>query len=244
MKKLSFALTIGASALVSISGVRAATVSAAGTLVDLTPATNFDGDIADLDSQGRGSDGFVVFNTLPAGGNVSGAAWDANSVINTPAYVTALVGGASAVSSGGWANYDEVTLGGTTYNTGGINVPSPAGTESAVLSFQLTGAVPSTITIGLLTDNSDGVAWASRNTRIEGPGAITANQSLVPNGGSDLVQFDIIGGAAGETYTIFGTSNGSGALYGALTFDSIPEPGSMALFATGIALIFQRRRRS
>ena len=243
MKILKTTILVGAAALLSFSGASAATVSAAGTLADLTPLGNAVGtDVADLDAQGVGTDGFIVFNSLPEGSNQSGNAWDANSTINLPAYVTSLDGSAS-VSSGGWANYDDVTIGGNTYNTGGINRGSTAGTELASFSFTLAGTVPATVTIGLLTDNSDNTVWASQATRIEGPGAITASQSLTPNGGSDLVQFNIDGGIAGETYTIYGTSNGAGSLYGAATFDSIPEPGSIALFAAGFALMLRRRRR-
>jgi hypothetical protein len=243
MNHLKSALLTGSIAFFTLAGADAATVSAAGTLANLTPVGNAVGtDIADLDGAGVGTDGFIIFNTLPEGGNVSGAAWNANIVDNSPAYITALDGSVS-VSSGGWANYDDVTVGGNTYNTGGINRGSGLGVELASFSFQLTGTVPSTVTIGLLTDNSDGVGWASNNVRIEGPGAISANQSITPDGGSDLIQFDINGGASGETYTIFGTSNGNGSLFGAATFDSIPEPGAMALFAVGIALIFRRRGR-
>ena len=197
----------------------AGTITSAGTLTNLTPPGNGEGDVADLDALVSGGNGFVVFNTLPAGDNESGAAWDNNIVDSLPAYVTAL-DGSSAISSGGWANYDEVLIGGNTYNTGGINNPSAGGSETSLFSFELTGTIPSSFTLGLLTDNSDNVAWAASNIRVEGPGAVSANQNITPDGGSDLVSFKIDGGVAGEIYTVYGTSNGSGPLIGVATFDS------------------------
>jgi len=220
MKKILFTFIFA-----SLSGLclEGGTITSAGTLTNLTPPGNGSGDVADLDAIDTGQDGFVVFNTLPAGDNESGVAWDNNIIDSAPAYVTALDGSA-AVSSGGWANYDGVILDGTTYNTGGLNQPSAGGTESPLFSFELTGSVPTTFTLGLLTDNSDNVAWAASNIRVEGPGAVSANQDISPDGGSDLVKFDIGGGTAGETYTVYGTSGGSGPLIGVVTFDSeIPD---------------------
>ncbi|MGI9239752.1 MAG: PEP-CTERM sorting domain-containing protein [Verrucomicrobiales bacterium] len=243
MNPLRLSLLTGTAALLSLVSADAATVSSAGTLVDLTsPGFATGNEAADLDSASAGSDGFVIFNTVAEGTNVSNRPWNESIVDNSPAYITAL-DGTGSTSSGGWANYDDVTVGGNTYNTGGI-VQSPGDTaEAALFTFQLAGVVPSTVTLGLLVDNSDSPNWDVSNVRIEGPGAIGANQDVAINGGTDLVQFDIGGGLAGETYTVFGTSPPAGALIGAVTFDSIPEPGSMALFVTGIAIIFRRRRR-
>ena len=239
MKLKHFAIA----AFIVPASLQAASITAAG-IDTLTPTLNGAGDVADLDTNGSGGDGFVVFNTLPPGGNSSGGLWNDNIISSLPAYVTAL-DGSTSVSSGGWANYDGVTVGGNTHNTGGINNPSAGGTELASFTFQLTGSVPASITLGLLTDNSDNVAWASSNVRIEGPGAITANQSPPLDGASDLVKFNIDGGVAGETYTVYGTSNGSGSLFGAATFDSttIPEPSSIGLLVLGGLAGLRRRRR-
>ncbi len=184
----------------------AASVNSNGTLVDLTPPGNGVGtDVADIDSTGAASDGFYLFNSQPEGTNVSNQPWDQAPVDFLPAYVGSL-DGTGSTSSGGWANYDDVTVGGNTYNTGGI-VQSPGeGVEANLFNFTLDGTVPPTVTVGLIADNSDGVAWDVTNARIEGPGGITANQNVDPNGGTDLVLFDIDGGAAGETYSIYGTS--------------------------------------
>ena len=244
MNPIKFTFIAGACTALSLAGLQAATVSSAGTLVDLTPAGFGSGtDNADLDAQGRGTDGFVLFNSVPEGTNVAGTPWNQSIVSNLPAYVSSFDGSASA-GSGGWANYDDVTIGGTLYNTGGL-VQSPGnGVEVPLGTFQLSGLVPAGISLGVLVDNSDSPNWDVTNVRIEGPGSITANQDVTRNGGSDLVQFDIAGGLDGEVYTIYGTSPASGALIGGVTFDSIPEPGSLSLLAAGGLLLLRRRRRT
>lgn len=221
----------------------AASVNSNGTLVDLTPPGNTTGtDVADLDSLGAATDGFYLFNSQPEGTNVSNQPWDQMPVNSLPAYVSTL-DGTGSTSSGGWANYDDVLVGGLTFNTGGI-VQSPGnGAEANLFSFTLGGAVPDAITVGLISDNSDGTAWAVTNARIEGPGGITADQSIVPNGGTDLILFEIVGGAAGETYSVHGTSPPSGSLFGGITFTSIPEPTSITLLAFCLVGVGTWRRR-
>ena len=201
----------------------AATVTSSGTIVDLTPPGYATGtDIADLDAANVGNDGFFIFHSQPEGpGNHGGQPWADDSVDSLPAYITNLDGSAST-SSGGWANYDDITINGTTYNTGGL-VQSPGNDlETALLTFQLTGTIPSNVIVGLITDNSDAAQWNTSNIRIEGPGAITADQNHVRNGGTDLIQFTIANGALGEVYTIHATQppGNGGALIGGIIFDS------------------------
>ena len=196
----------------------AGTITAAG-IDTLTPPGTGGGDIADLDANESGGDGFVIFNSLEEGGNSNQEAWDLNIVSNLPAYISNL-DGLGSTSSGGWAGYDSIILGGTTYDSGGINLASGGGTETALFSFELAAAAPASITVGLLTDNSDGLGWACSTIRIEGPEAVSADQSIVPDGASDLLNFTIDGGVTGETYTVYGTSAGSGSMIAAATFDS------------------------
>jgi len=238
MKKTIVAI----SALLSSAALQAASITAAG-IDTLTPGGHGVGtDVADLDANGSGADGFVVFHSVPEGTNLSNQPWDTGIVSSLPAYVTAL-DGTGSTSSGGWANYDDATVGGTTYNTGGI-VQSPGlGNEASIFTFQLTGNVPSSINLGILTDASDSPNWTATGIRIEGPGAITANQSLTVDGAADLLNFTIDGGLAGETYTVHGTSAASGIVIAAATFDSIPEPGSLGLVLLGGLLGLGRRSR-
>ncbi len=246
MKFLKISLFAAIAAALSTASLQAATVTAAGTLGNLTPVGNGVGtDAADLDAQGVGTDGFIAFASFDEGSNRGGLAWNEGIIDNSPAYITPMAAGTST-ASGGWANYDDVTIGGTTFNTGGITFGSGAGTEAALFAFELSGTIPDPFTVGLLTDNSDNTGWAANNIRIEGPGAISADQGLVPDGASDLLQFNILGGAAGDIFTVYGTSNGAGSLIGAATFDAnaIPEPSALVLSAIGIgiALMFRRRR--
>lgn len=246
MKSIHIALISSAATLLSVMGSSAATISSAGTLADLTPAAfgTQPSDVADLDAAGVARDGFILFDAVPDGTNNNGVAWDVGLIDSSPAYITGLDGSGS-LSSGGWAGYDYVTIDGTTHETGGITQPGVgAGTEVPLFTFDLNGSVPSSVTLGLIVNNSDGAGWGVSNVRVEGPGAISANQSNVHNGATAVIQFNINGGQAGETYTVYGTANSAGALIAGATFDSIPEPGSLALFGASGALLLRRRRRT
>jgi len=232
-----------ASALLLPTGLQAATITASGidTLTPLGHATGTD--VADLDANGSGTDGFVIFNSIAEGGNQGGRPWNESMVDSLPAYVSNLDGSAST-SSGGWANYDDVLIGGSTHNTGGIANSPGNGVETAIFSFQLNGSVPQSINLGILTDASDNPNWTATNVRIEGPGAVTASQDLTVDGAADLLNFNIAGGIAGDTYTVHATSAGSGVVIAAATFDAVvPEPSSGGLLLLGALLSLARRKR-
>jgi hypothetical protein len=219
---------------------QAATITAAG-IDTLTPPANGAGDVADLDANGSGGDGFVVFNSLLPGGNSNQEGWDQNIILNLPAYVSNL-DGTGSTSSGGWANYDSATVDGIAYPTGGINLASGNGVETALFTFQLSGSVPPSITVGFLTDNTDNVAWSSSMIRLEGPDGLSEQQSPTLDGGSDLVKFNIEDGAAGDTFTVHATSAGNGSMIALATFDSIPEPSSLSLLVLGSLAALGRKR--
>ncbi|MGB0145115.1 MAG: hypothetical protein ACPGAP_10125, partial [Akkermansiaceae bacterium] len=106
--------------------LHAGTVTSAGVTTDLTPPGFGSGtDIADFDANNLGQEGFVLFNSITEGTNLANRPWDENVVDFKPAYISS-IDGSIANSSGGWANYDDVTVGGNNYNTGGI-VLSPGG---------------------------------------------------------------------------------------------------------------------
>lgn len=201
----------------------AGTVTSAGTITDLTPEGFGSGtDIADLDANKLGQEGFVLFNSRPEGENQGGQVWDDQIVDNKPAYISNLDGGLST-SSGGWANYDDVTVGGENYNTGGIVLSPGGGVETELFRFTVGAGTPTDLRIGLIADNSDSINWDATNIRIAQDGGGTANQDVDRNGGLDLVQFDITDSSSGEIYIIYATSASSGALIGGITFDGKPD---------------------
>ena len=213
-------------ALVSLSTLwsQAGTITSAGTLTNLTPEGFGSGtDVADLDTAETGQDGFVLFNSVSEGTNISNRPWDENIVDNKPAYISA-IDGVTSNSSGGWANYDDVLVDGATYNTGGIVLSPGDGAETQLFDFTVGAGAPSDFRISLIVDNSDSANWDATNIRIEDAGGLTANQDVIRDGGLDLVQFDITSPVEGEIYTVFATSAPSGALIGGITFDSNSIP--------------------
>ena len=231
-------------AIIAPACLQAATITTAGIDILTDPGHAVGTDVADLDANGSGGDGFVVFQSVSEGTNISNRPWDENIISSLPAYVSSIDGSASA-SSGGWANYDDVTVDGNTHNTGGIANSPGAGLETNVFTFTLAAGAPNSFTVGILTDATDSPNWTATNVRIEGPGGVTNNQSLTVDGAADLLNFNIDGGIAGETYTVHATSAASGIVIAGMTFDSaaIPEPSSTGLLLLGGLAGLGRRRR-
>ncbi|MGD1979800.1 MAG: hypothetical protein PVJ98_10425 [Akkermansiaceae bacterium] len=207
--------------------LHAGTITSAGTITDLTPPGFGTGtDVADFDTNQLGQEGFVLFNSVAEGTNISGQPWDLNIVDSKPAYISTL--SSTAASSGGWANYDDVTVGGLNYNTGGIVLSPGGGTETELFRFTLGAGSPDDLRIGLIADNSDSPNWDATNVRVAQDGGGTADQDVVRNGGLDVVQFDLEGVSQGEVYIVYATSAPSGALLGGITFDLPPDLGSLS----------------
>ena len=208
--------------------LHAGTVTSAGITTDLTPPGFGSGtDIANFDANNLGQEGFVLFNSVTEGTNIANRPWDENVVDFKPAYISS-IDGSIANSSGGWANYDDVTVGGNNYNTGGIVLSPGGGVETELFRFTLGAGVPDDIRIGLIADQSDSPNWDVTNVRVAQDGGGTANQDIDRNGGLDLVQFDLEGVSEGEVYIIYGTSPPSGALLGGITFDLPPNVESLS----------------
>ncbi|NBR07224.1 MAG: tandem-95 repeat protein, partial [Planctomycetes bacterium] len=101
--------------------------------------------------------------------------------------------------------------------------------SNSVVSFTLTGVVPGTIRVGIMTGNTDlsGEYGASGYQIVCGSldsGMTTELQTNggVYNGNPDWVFFDITGGIAGQTYSIYAKGGPRGnAGIGAISFDSI-----------------------
>jgi len=203
--------------------LHAGTITSAGTVTDLTSLSFGIGtDVADLDANMLGREGFVLFNSRPEGENQGNRPWDEMIVDQKPAYISNL-DGSIATSSGGWANYDNVLIGSTEYNTGGIVLSPGSGVETELFRFTVGAGAPDDVRIGIIADHSDSGNWNATNIRVEQDGRGDANQEVDRNGGLDVVQFDIEGVADGETYIVYATSAPSGALLGGITFDIAPD---------------------
>lgn len=212
-------------------GLQAGTITSAGTVTDLTlPGFGSGTDIADFDANSLGQEGFVLFNSQPEGTNVSNQPWDQALVDQKPAYISSFDGSA-ALSTGGWANYDNVLVGGTEHNTGGIALSPGQGTEVELFRFTLGAGVPTDIRVGIIADNSDNQVWDASNVRVaQDGGGAGANQDVTRNGGLDVVQFDITGVADGETYIVYATQppGTGGALLGGIAFDLPPNLANLS----------------
>jgi hypothetical protein len=204
---------------------RAASVDEAGFLLSLTPPQASSTDVAELDDIGFGNDGFILFNVAEEGENLNARPFEENLVNSAPAYVGTLTGGPFTTSSGGWANYDDVSLGGEVFNTGGAAVRGGDGLESEVLNFEIAGTPPSSITIGIIVDNQDGLTWTPSALRVAVGESSSASVETPADLGTDLYLFQVDNSVSGDIVQVFLTeqegNGGAGGLIGGLTFDSV-----------------------
>ena len=169
------------------------------------------------------------------GNNVLGSNgwWLPNYTLSSPSYITSFANNFYYSGNGGYALVDNpLTTPGTTPSliySGTTSSQSPSyGIKSinSVVSFTLTGAVPGTIRIGIMSGNSDasGAFGASGYQIISAlfdSGMTTELQTngAVYNGNPDWAFFDITGGSAGQTYSIYANGGPLGnAGIGAISF--------------------------
>ncbi|MCY2941407.1 MAG: tandem-95 repeat protein, partial [Planctomycetota bacterium] len=172
------------------------------------------------------------------GNNVLGSNgwWLPNYTLSSPSYITSFANNSYYPGNGGYALVDNpLTTPGASPSliySGTTNGQFPGyGIKSinSVVSFTLTGVVPGTIRVGIMTGNTDvsGAFGASGYQIISAPfdsGMTTELQTngAVYNGNPDWVFFDITGGIAGQTYSIYAKGGPQGnAGIGAISFDSI-----------------------
>lgn len=206
----------------------AASVTDAGALLTLTPPQASSTDVAEIDEFGLGTGGFILFNVAEEGENLNARPFDENLFDAGPAYVGTLNAGPNTTSSGGWANYDNVLLGGLEFNTGGAAVRGGDGVESEVLNFEITDTPPSSFTMGIIIDNQDGAGWTPAELRVA-VGDESSDSILTPvDLGTDLYLFDVGDTAVGDIVQVFLTeqvgNGGAGGLIAGLTFDSLDSP--------------------
>ncbi|MBX2853118.1 MAG: PEP-CTERM sorting domain-containing protein [Phycisphaeraceae bacterium] len=229
----------------------------------LTMGTN------DIDgSGGLGTDGWAfagtsngpAFNTGVGSGN-SGT-FDVLSSL--PSYVTSLTQGNATLGTtaggtnspfNGYAQIDDpVLLDGTDAFAGFWIVResnSSSGNTNELVKFAVSGlAAGQVVRVGVLSATGDNNNWAPTSISLT-DGGTTA--TIGSHGGTQLngpasgvspgwVFFDI---DADGDYIVQGTDrfNAQGAGIGGLTFDSVPEPGSLGLLGLG-GLCLLRRRHS
>jgi PEP-CTERM motif len=129
-------------------------------------------------------------------------------------------------------------------NVAGVETASPLGT------FTVGNAAPASFLMGIAFGNfplADG-AYLGQSFRVAVGASTTGQISLIGNNGLiDWVFFKVDGATLGDQIQIFGTSGANGYTdLAAVSFDTIPEPGTYALLGLagfGLALHRLRRRR-
>jgi hypothetical protein len=176
-----------------------------------------------------GTDGykFFAFVQNPAS---SGYGSSSNDRTSLPVYVTTI-----ANTGDRWVNTGNslFTVAGTTYTAGYIT-----GSHSATITFG--AGTPNLIRIGLLMDTSSGSGDRAINPTISSPTdsftSFNLNYAYNPQG-THFVFLEVSGLQTGDQLRISGKSHLSG-----ITFDTIPEPASLALLAMGALMMCPRRR--
>jgi len=126
------------------------------------------------------------------------------------------------------------------------NDPKSSAIGAGRWGFTVGAGVPSQFRIGVMTDGLDDTAWAATEVlvyQVDANNAIigTATTNTVTrNRFVDIHSFDIVGALPGDTFAIFAKGPaapflGMGAISG-VTFDVIPEPASLALVASVLAI--------
>ncbi len=131
-------------------------------------------------------------------------------------------------------------MNGGTWNGGGTDV------NRGRLTLNRDLLAGETIRVGVMVDNLDHVNWNASSIRVaDSSGGDSGQITLADpteNQVPDWYYFDITGLSNGATVDIYATQGiNGGATIGAMSLDSIPEPGSLALLGLGGLMMLRRR---
>jgi hypothetical protein len=195
-------------------------------------------------------------STVAAPNNYYGAdGWTSLNAFSLPSYISAQSIGVSGYVPGGYGLIDNPA-----YPVAG-NVPQmPSsllyqvpglGVETATPLFTFTAGsgAPASFLMGVAFGNLPSPSqdpYVGYSFRVAVGASTTAQIQLIGNNEMiDWVFFKIDGAAATDVISIYGTGGTSGyADLAAVSFDTIPEPGTFALLGLGGLALLLRRRKS
>jgi hypothetical protein len=216
-------LVLGQVSFVGVVPNTGGDVRAAATLTGPNAGLTYDGSFF-FNASSSGQDSNV---NDPTAGNPFG---DVDLRDNLPSYISAGPGADYVGVSGGWGYQQVVDDFGPGFESGVGTIP--AATSGTIIDLTVGSGAPSTLLIGLLSDNLDGPAFVPGSFTVrKGESSATAF-SQVPNLNSDLYYFVVDGvapndvihidlGAAASITTLAGLQVGNGAAFTPL-FD--PDP--------------------
>lgn len=248
---LKMALAFSALAL-SVSSLSAATLTYVGAQFNDT-AWRTASDVKPFSTSGSniyGKDGYRFFSSSIA------------TVL--PTYVSAIAPASGIATYGTYgtagAQIDNPVAAGT-IGTGTAYINgAAAGVTGEMFTFTLAGTVPNTIRISVLYDNTDGT-----QPNITMSLGLSGGVNAVPGGSASIVvsntnqvadwySFNIVGGVAGQSYSVYLTNSDTvarGLQVGGIAFDTVasavPEPSTYAAIAGAVILgvaVYRRRKQA
>ncbi|MGB0716663.1 MAG: PEP-CTERM sorting domain-containing protein [Phycisphaerae bacterium] len=247
-----FAMTRNLTLLTAATGLallagsaNAATVTTLGTQADMTDwrtssvAKTYDPDGDNI----LGTDGYYLFGA--AGENTTGVNNANGDLSGLPSYLGVSSGLTSAQFA--YASIDNPVDGSpadiVSGTTSGKNF-----SETLIATITFSSGVPSDLVMTLMNDNTNGDPTAGFDIRAsDGTTVLATVSSLARNDTPDWHSFNLSGITDGDELQVWGLADGVSnttrtTLLGGVTFDVVPEPGSLALLAVGGLLIARRRR--